>query len=604
MVNYSLYRLPCFLVSLLLSANTFSGEIQIPLNLGYRLVEETLLSSVFTGPEKSAIYNLDPQGCNSVRLTNPEVGPGGDGSLSLASDMVIRGGTPVGGSCLFPLQWQGRLKVLEKTHVIPGTAIVGFQIVDASFEPSDAQQAAAPALLWQNLKPLVLPSLGMVTVDLNQALLQIQSVVGQALATPDAPPLPPLRLASITATDSGISGAVILELPEEPAELPGGVQTALTPEELAQWDANWQSWDAFATWLIKSMSGTADDELRQALATSLLEARYDLRAALAEDARDQDPVRELFAKTWDRLAPLMTQQHMSGPGSEALSFAAFMSAGEALAAIDSLAPHIGLKLDSDTLRALARLWMPAVQPDDLSYTAAVDPALRRLLGFDAEFAEEGALQYHPLAWLVPRANALAVDPLLLTRLTGWVPVPSELDSYLEAMQQLLDQIIAAEKEKGKVPTSYINVYENLVLATAWQESCWRQFEKRNGSVLPLLSSAGSVGLMQVNKNVWRGIYDPILLDSNVGYNARAGNEILVHYLVDYAIKKQEDVISGDKHNLARAAYGVYNGGPRHISRYRTADTKPALAHIDKAFWTKYQAIRKEGHGVVKSCYGS
>jgi hypothetical protein len=44
------------------------------------------------------------------------------------------------------------------------------------------------------------------------------------------------------------------------------------------------------------------------------------------------------------------------------------------------------------------------------------------------------------------------------------------------------------------------------LATAWQESCWRQFIKKSGRLEPLISRAGAVGIMQVNPNVWRGFY--------------------------------------------------------------------------------------------------
>src|SRR5690606_38969924 len=209
----------------------------------------------------------------------------------------------------------------------------------------------------------------------------------------------------------------------------------------------------------------------------------------------------------------------------------------------------------------------------------------------------------PIVWVVPRVEAAPVDPALVKTLTGWVPAPDDLDHYLSTMEQLIDESIRGERERGKVPPAFFAVYENLVRATAWQETCWRQFVERNGQVQPILSTAGSVGLMQINKHVWRGIYDLDALQGNVGYNARAGNEILAHYLVDYAIKRKEHEISGDVHNLARATYAVYNGGPRHLARYRSTGTSNNLKGIDSAFWKKYQVIGKEGREAVKQCYG-
>jgi hypothetical protein len=107
--------------------------------------------------------------------------------------------------------------------------------------------------------------------------------------------------------------------------------------------------------------------------------------------------------------------------------------------------------------------------------------------------------------------------------------------------------------------------------------------------------------MQINVHVWRGIYDLDALTTNIGYNARAGNEILVHYLVDYAIRKKEHAVSGEQDSLARATYAVYNGGPRHLTRYRDASVSASLKHIDNMFWRKYRAIQNEGSKSVKQC---
>jgi soluble lytic murein transglycosylase-like protein len=190
---------------------------------------------------------------------------------------------------------------------------------------------------------------------------------------------------------------------------------------------------------------------------------------------------------------------------------------------------------------------------------------------------------------------------LIEQLNGWVPRRREIDDYLHTVEQLLDGVGRAEHARGKLPKAYFEVYDALLRATAWQESCWRQYVERQGAVETLRSPSGSVGLMQINTHVWRGVYDLDALLANIGYNARAGSEILVHYLVDYAIRKLEAEADDNQDSIARATYAVYNGGPRHLTRFRNPKTSAALKKIDNAFWQKYRAMQTEGPLAVKRC---
>ena len=57
---------------------------------------------------------------------------------------------------------------------------------------------------------------------------------------------------------------------------------------------------------------------------------------------------------------------------------------------------------------------------------------------------------------------------------------------------------------------------------------WYILRSNNGS---------SVGLMQINERVWRGIYDLNRLRWDIHYNTRAGCEILATYFSRYAVKR-------------------------------------------------------------------
>jgi hypothetical protein len=110
--------------------------------------------------------------------------------------------------------------------------------------------------------------------------------------------------------------------------------------------------------------------------------------------------------------------------------------------------------------------------------------------------------------------------------------------------------------------SYQRLFRNLVLTTAWQESCWRHYVVSDDrKLVPLRSGSGDVGLMQINERVWRGFYDQQRLRWDIDYNSSAGAEVLIDYLLKYAIRKGEHQQPGGISNLARASYSAYNGGP-------------------------------------------
>jgi len=125
-----------------------------------------------------------------------------------------------------------------------------------------------------------------------------------------------------------------------------------------------------------------------------------------------------------------------------------------------------------------------------------------------------------------------------------------------------------------------------VKATAWQESCWRQFVRDQGRITYIESSTGDVGLMQINVRVWRGFFSVSRLRWNAAYNASAGAEILQQLLIRYGVREADTVLE----NAARATYSAYQGGPASYRRYRAATAVSSSGAIDRSFWEKYQAV--------------
>jgi hypothetical protein len=143
------------------------------------------------------------------------------------------------------------------------------------------------------------------------------------------------------------------------------------------------------------------------------------------------------------------------------------------------------------------------------------------------------------------------------------------------------------------------VYATLVPATALIESCWRQYTVRAGKVTFVRSGSGSVGLMQVNQRVWRGFYDAERLRWSAAYNARAGAQILMRYVKDYAIPYA--LRTGEPQDVPRAAYAVYNAGPRAVGRFDKAVPHPREKRVDDRLWSLYRGFAAGRQADLRSC---
>ena len=164
------------------------------------------------------------------------------------------------------------------------------------------------------------------------------------------------------------------------------------------------------------------------------------------------------------------------------------------------------------------------------------------------------------SWLSPSsAHADEADEWreLSERLDRWVPASNELPAYREIVDRLLT--LAAERsfDGEALDARFDDLFRDLVKTVAWQESCWRQFVRDRSGVVPIQSSTGDFGMMQINVRVWRGFFNPVKLRWSAGYNAGAGAEILWQLLGRYGVREARERLS----NAARSSYSAYHGGP-------------------------------------------
>ncbi len=171
------------------------------------------------------------------------------------------------------------------------------------------------------------------------------------------------------------------------------------------------------------------------------------------------------------------------------------------------------------------------------------------------------------------------------------------EPYRSALSRLLGLI--ADRETAQSAQVNTPVYLTIVETTAWQESCWRQYALRGEKIRYLESKSGDIGLMQVNKYVWRGFFNLPRLKWDIVYNAWAGAGILRHLLLNAPDRLK--VAGVDPVALARSVYAAYNGGPGAYLRWtRDEDSADARA-ADSAFAVKLDAIRQGQSFDILSC---
>ncbi len=205
------------------------------------------------------------------------------------------------------------------------------------------------------------------------------------------------------------------------------------------------------------------------------------------------------------------------------------------------------------------------------------------------------------AWAAP---AQGEGPLDLQEIRPWVLGGNNRDFYLERLKEAIRVGARRTLEKKRLEPRHQEMFVSLALATAWQESCWRQFLANGGKITYLRSyNNSSVGVMQINERVWRGIYNLPSLRWNVLYNIRAGCEILNLYLRDYALPALDDRRPLDGDTLAKAVYAMYNGGPAQFERFLKRQSKKSYLISDKLFSEKYGWVKAGQWERLENCWG-
>lgn len=608
---------------LLVVVTAHAEQVVLPLTLDHRLLTSLIIKDTFTGKNHSASLVGSPGDCTYIGISDPKFTTAGN-FLQLEMRLSLRLGTELGGECLVPVEWKGYITLVQQPVFDNQSLSLAFRTVDSKLYTLDRRPGSIASVLWDFAKPRVLEHFGRVRINLAPPIREMRDFLAP-LFREDARQatqamLDSLRGGDITIEKDGVVVQLTAEVQEvfSPEKKPESAE--LTPEEHRWLIRLWETWDALLVQLITTIAVDPPlrPEDRELLIDVLLDTRHAFVATLDAEDLSQDFVRQQFVQAWHDLAPIFRRQLFARSDNNGLGYLAFFTAADALTVFDRMGPSFGIEISEQGLLRLAT--MLAGNDIPLPYKLDVDERLRKLLQLpmpkggdelqideDVEEIDLPVEEKDPFSQVLSDffvTRACAAEGLDNDKILEW-RVPSEnMVEYVQRVRTVLDEASLAVVARQQLPEQLHEMYQKVIVATAWQESCFRQFIEKGSKLTYLLSyNNTSVGVMQVNERVWRGLYDIRKLRWDIRYNALAGCEIIDLYLRRHALNEKAPDRGMDLDLLAKGVYAMYNGGPGQYKKFleRAKSGKSYLS--DRSFAKKLKNVEMRDWEKISECLG-
>ncbi len=583
--------------------------IRIPVTLDPSFVRSAFIRQAFNLPGERALpLNLN-EGCTRIELWDPEVGPE-KSLLKLGSAIKIQAGLPLKGACIPLTGWEGHIDLLQQLVFDQKTSRLGMQVMDFKTFGAGGKQAGIDKGLVALIQAYLNPYLGNVGIDMSGVVKGLQGLLPLFIKDQDRQSfgswLTTLRVGGVQMKGGSVILDVLMDV-DAPAPSGEGEGASLPAAGIQALVKAWEDWDAFFVNQIQALVGqSVTEDEKSTLFEALLDRRYEFVQALEEGTIRPDFVVRQFTDTWETLGSIFRKYLSTKLSGSPADYLSFIATADALVSLSKNGVNVMPDVSRRGLLQLVKLLGVKEAEPALSYSPAVNNPLRMFFGFgelpddqipayeglEMDFPEEAEEEGVPAAlrsflpFSVSAAHAQAQQPGI-DEMKLWVLPKGNINPYLSRVRMVLDQAAEEVMKRKKLGAAYHDLYRSAVLATAWQESCWRQFVTKGGKIGPIFSyNKSSVGMMQINERVWRGIYKVENLRWNIRYNAMTGCEILELYLRQYALKKPESR-GLDSDTLARSLYAMYNGGPGQFKKFLARKATNKFIKVDQLFWEKY-----------------
>ena len=591
--------------------------VTIPMTMDYPMVQALMIRSFFQEPGQSAVVLDEDEGCRRVVVSRPRVSEN-DGYLRLQVWISVHAGVSMFGKCRMPVQWEGYLVLDQSPCMDPQSWTVRFETQHSTLYGPDRRPADLAGIVWELIKGKVFSFLENITIDLSMPHESTRDFLVASfpkdMATQALGMVESMRLHSVTPDSRGLRIQAVMDIPQGLEKEESGEKTLSEKDAQKQLELlaeAWEEWDSFLVYVITALAekplSTAD---RDTLLDVLLTSRYRFVAALDDPpaaTKGNDFVRELFVDAWKQMGPVFKNHLGTSPSDSILGYLSLFSASDALTALDAAGPGLNIDISRQGLVRLAGT-LTEGRPLLLSYRYGVDSDLRRTLGLSADEPRKSLSPDLSGSFLKNLAAILGVKtayadsgpgappPGALESARQWLFVKPHVREHLDRILPLLEETSREILVKGTLPPQYHDLYYRLVKAVAWQESCFRQFVIKNDSLTYIRSyNDTSVGIMQINERVWRGIYDQQSLQWDIAYNARAGCEIVALYFKKYILRRMhrmDPVPQWEDKTFAGLLYAMYNGGPSQFFKYLKRLEKKDFAVLKRTLRMQHRLLQK------------
>jgi hypothetical protein len=614
MVKSIICQLVCFILFWCWPAGGWSATetVRLPITVDYPFIRSLLIYSLYTQPGGRAALVSE---CARMELWGPEVSSQGT-LVKTSSHLRVEAGLPILGNCVGTVTWEGSIEMLQQVSLDEKDWKLKFKTVDSRLYDKNHAPATIAQFIFDRIRTELYPYFDRVSVDLGPLVKELEGFLPLIFSPQKKEQvqkwLRTVRPSQPQIQPEGVKMNILMDVEALP-----GVQKPVEkapPVPLEHLVNVWENLDAYFVYQIEILLGRPLTEKEKNLfIESWLVGRYAFIQALTEKKIGQDLIREQFVSAWQELAPVLRKYLLTEPSSSLITYLSFFTAADALTVLDRLGPYLGIEITREGLLRLASLLGGGKVQPTLSYSYDVDSGLRRFFGLtpslDLDFDEPDApvkpqkedLSHHlsPLR-LCLISQAEAAD---LQELKKWVVPEKGVEPYVDRVKRVLEQAAVQSVADRKYEKKHTAFHRTLVLATAWQESCWRQFVVVQDKITYLLSSnQSSIGLMQINERVWRGIYDLQKLRWEIRYNARAGSEILDLYWRKFIHEREALQQHFDPDTQAQLSYAIYNGGPGDLKKFLKRKEKRALLKSDRLFWEKYRLAKDGRLEKVLDCF--
>jgi hypothetical protein len=602
-----------FATYLFFSANCLAKTVEIPIRLDYPLLQSLITNSFYTGTEQTAQLVNEGDGCVALTLSHPRFS-GDEGVLYYATDVSVHAGTPFGESCLLPFTWNGSIKATQLPSLDSKTWQLTFQTLATTLYSEDGQPVEGLNVILERMLPFIDSHLQDFSVSLTPPIEDLKAYIFPLFNRNNQEQaemfVRSIRPGDTSVSDQGITVAIHGEITELTGPEESSPPEMLTEEELASVVELWETWDSLLTFLVSLLTEQVlTDSEKQLLIDLLLDTRHQFVTKINDKTVQNDFVREQFIHGWKELSPLFRRHLLNKPVNSELGYLSFFTAADALLVLDNLGPAVGIEISRDGFIRLAR--MLGGDSLELHYQPNLNEALQDLFEVKPEPAKkepENSDNNHSTREVQKGIGQILLGKTLhlffpaafasnlpsYAEISKWKVPRDDVQPYLERVLDLLNSAGTSVVAQEDVPATMRDFYGRLIPAIAWQESCFRQFVVRDQKLTYLLSyNRSSVGIMQVNERVWRGIYDRQRLRWDIAYNAKAGCEIAGMYLQKYALRKATQNILSDEKTLAQLVYAMYNGGPSQYPKFLERKERGELYESDRLFVIKYDWVKSK-----------